>query len=58
MILESNEQYQKHKLKELVGTKLDTFKPNKTETANMFDNGYRKIYDCGNNVYIKTFKKS
>jgi len=27
-----------------------------TETENMYQNGYRKIYDCGNKIYTKTYK--
>ena len=45
----SREQFQKHKLKD----KLVNFDPRLTETQNMYNNGYRKIYDCGNKVYIK-----
>lgn len=42
---------QKHKLNKL----LENFDPDKTEEQNMFDNGFCKIYDCGNYVfeYIK-----
>lgn len=47
----SREQFQKHKLK----TKLEIFDPNLTETQNMYNNNYRKIYDCGNKVYIKQY---
>jgi len=32
---------------------IKTFDENLTETQNMFNNGYRKIYDCGNKVYVK-----
>ena len=46
--LESRIQYQKHKLK----NKLKEFDPNLTETENMYNNGYRKIFDCGNQVWI------
>ena len=46
--LESRIKYQKHKLKDI----LDVFNPDKTESENMYENGYRKIYDCGNQVYI------
>lgn len=41
-------QCQKHKLKNI----LSNFDPNKTEKENMFDNGYRRIWDCGNKVYM------
>lgn len=45
--LESRNKYQKHKLKDI----LKDFNPELTETENMFLNGYRKIYDCGNFVF-------
>ena len=45
--LMSRLQFQKHKLKD----KLKVFDENLTETENMYNNGYRKIYDCGNLVY-------
>jgi len=41
--------FQKHKLKE----KLAYFDPNQTAEWNVFQNGYRKIYDSGNYVFIK-----
>lgn len=43
----SRQQCQKHKLKD----KLEIFDENLTETENMYNNGYRKIFDCGNLVY-------
>ena len=49
--LKSRVQFQKHKLKD----KLEQFDASLTETENMFNNGYRKIYDCGNKVYIKLY---
>ena len=51
--LYSRQQFQKHKLKD----KLEIFDENLTETENMYNNNYRKIYDCGNKVYIKQYKK-
>jgi len=51
-ILYSRNQFQKHLLKD----KLETFDENLSETQNMFNNGYRKIYDCGNLVYFKKYK--
>ena len=36
--------FQKHKLKD----KLNTFDENLSEAENMFNNDYRRIYDCGN----------
>jgi len=50
-ILWSRNKFQKHKLKGL----LETFNPDVTETINMFNNGYRKIYDSGNKVYLKEY---
>jgi len=50
-ILYSRVKFQKHKLKD----KLDLFDPNLTETENMYQNGYRKIYDSGNKKYIKYY---
>lgn len=51
--LMSRVQFQKHKLEE----RLEEFDPSLTETQNMFNNGFRKIYDCGNLVYVKTYEK-
>lgn len=39
---------QKHKLKDI----LENFDVNLTEAENMFKNGYRRIWDCGNKVFI------
>jgi hypothetical protein len=39
---------QKHKLSKL----LEIFDENKTETKNMFDNGYRKMWDAGTMLFI------
>jgi hypothetical protein len=47
MELKSRVQFQKHKLKD----KLLEFDANSTESENMFNNGYRRIWDCGNYVY-------
>jgi hypothetical protein len=41
-------QTQKHKLQSLLG---ESFDPSKTESENMFANGYRRIWDCGNLVF-------
>ena len=49
--LEHRSNYMKHKLKD----KLTNFDPNLTEFENMENNGYFRIYDCGNKVY--TYKK-
>lgn len=40
--------FQKHKL----ANKLELFDPNLTEWQNMQNNGYDRIWDCGNDVYI------
>lgn len=51
MVLESRVKYQKHKLKNL----LEKFDQTKTEIENMRDNGYKRIFDCGNLVYEKKY---
>lgn len=50
-VLESRNKYQKHKLSGL----LEHFDSSLSETENMFNNGYRKIYDCGNLVFVKQY---
>lgn len=40
--------FQKHKLPAL----LQTFDPEKTEWENMMDNGWDRIWDCGNSVWV------
>jgi len=52
LILESRVKYQKHKLKNV----LKTFDSNKTEYENMLENGYQRIWDCGNAVFTKHYK--
>ncbi len=47
-LLESRVKFQKHKLKDL----LDNFIQELTEEENMNNNGYTRIYDCGNKVFI------
>jgi len=47
MMLYSRNMFQKHKLSKL----LENFDPELTESQNMFNNGYRRIWDCGNYVY-------
>jgi len=44
----SRNKCQKHKLKGF----LDNFNKDMTESENMFNNGYRRIWDCGNMVFI------
>ena len=46
--LESRVKFQKHKLKEI----LPIFDPDLTEYENMKKNKYRRIYDCGNLVFV------
>lgn len=45
--LHSRNQFQKHMLEQ----KLDVFDPELSESANMANNGYSRIWDCGNLVY-------
>jgi len=46
---ESRIKYQKHKLANI----LEEFDPELTEYENMLINGYDRIWDCGNNVFVK-----
>jgi hypothetical protein len=48
----SREQFQKHKLKD----KLEVFDEKLTESENMYNNNFRKIFDCGHKIYIKKYK--
>ena len=48
MILYTRDRFQNHKLKDL----LETLDERLTEEENMFENDYRKIYDCGNLVFV------
>jgi len=50
-ILENRLNFQKHKLKKI----LPLFNENKTEWENMKDNGYNRIWDCGNLVFVKEY---
>jgi hypothetical protein len=49
--LQSRVKFQKHKLKNI----LEVFDENLSESENMYVNGYRKIYDSGNLVFIKRY---
>lgn len=51
MVLKSRMQFQKHMLKNI----LSTFDESKTEVENMKINGYHRIFDCGNLVFVKTY---
>lgn len=46
--LESRNKYQKHKLHKL----LEIFDPRLNEYQNMLNNGYDRIWDCGNAIWI------
>jgi len=35
-----------------INDKLEIFDETLTEVDNMYNNGYRRIYDCGNQVWI------
>jgi hypothetical protein len=48
LVLNNRVQFQKHKLSKL----LDVFNPELTEYENMYMNGYRRIWDCGNIKYV------
>jgi hypothetical protein len=47
-LFENRVKYQKHKLEKL----LPLFDPSKTEWENMMNNGYDRIWDCGNDVWL------
>jgi very-short-patch-repair endonuclease len=51
--LESRIKFQKHKLRD----KLQVFDESLSEAENMFNNGYRRIWDCGNFVFVKKYFK-
>lgn len=48
LILHSRISFQKHKL----GNKLEIFDSSLTEWQNMVRNGYNRIWDCGNDVFV------
>lgn len=50
----SRYQCQKHKLKNLLGE--ENFDEKISETANMIKNGFKKVFDCGNLVFSKTYE--
>ena len=54
MILESRVKYQKHKLLKI----FDSFNQNMTEVENMKANGYFRIFDCGNMVFVKEYPEN
>ena len=49
--LQSRFHFQKHKLPKI----LKKFDPNLSEVENMLANNYRRIFDCGNLVFMKTY---
>ena len=51
-ILESRNKYQKHKLKNI----LENYDETLSETMNMYKHNYRKIFDCGNMVFVKKYE--
>ena len=53
LVLESRIKYQKHKLSRL----LPAFDENKSEVENMEANGFHRIFDCGNIVFVKEYMK-
>lgn len=53
MELQSRIKFQKHNL----STLLSNFDPSKSEVENMKSNGYHRIFDCGNLVYVKLYEK-
>ena len=50
-ILENRIKFQKHKLKNI----LEKFDENLSEYENMKNNGYYRIFDCGNLVFVKKY---
>jgi hypothetical protein len=52
LTLHSRLKFQKHKLNKL----LDNFNPELTECDNMKNNGWNRIWDCGNLVFVKSYK--
>jgi hypothetical protein len=50
----SRQNFQKHKLPSI----LKTYDPLKTEWENMVDNGYDRVWDCGNRVFEKLYNYS
>lgn len=49
--LENRIKFQKHKLKNI----LENFNENLSEYENMKNNGYKRIFDCGNLVFVKNY---
>ena len=48
LIIESRMKYQKHKLKDM-----EHYSPDLSEVEIMALNNYHRIWDCGNNVFIR-----
>ena len=51
--LMGRQMFQKHKL----ASTLKHYDKTKSETENMYANGYRKIYDCGNMKFVKVYNE-
>lgn len=51
-VLHPSNEFEKHKLKNL----LEDFNEDKSETENMYNNGFRKVYNSGIKVYTKVTK--
>jgi very-short-patch-repair endonuclease len=51
LLLHSRVKFQKHKLHNI----LDKFDPELTECENMKNNGWNRIWDCGNLVFVKSY---
>lgn len=49
----SRQQFMKHKLK----NRLEIFDPELTEAENMFNNGYRRLWDAGNYRFVYSIQK-
>ena len=47
----SRYKFQKHKLKHI----LNVFDESLTEWENMINNGYDRVWDCGNRVFVKEY---
>jgi len=60
LILLNRMKFQKHKIKDYYEKKIydiKMFNEKLSEKENMYNNGYRKIYDVGNMIFIKKLKK-
>ena len=53
LTLQPRIKFQKHKLKNI----LEKFDEKLSEAQNMANNGYNRIFDCGNLVFVKILKQ-